>query len=172
MMTTTLTFATLLFFPAMMAFAASSDLFTMTISNRLSIGLVAGFVALAFAAGVEPQVIGIHLLCGFACLAFTFTLFAFGWIGGGDAKLAAATAVWLGFAHMADYGAIASILGGVLTLGIIQMRGMTMPPWLAHSEWFARLNDPGNGVPYGIALAAAGLLLYPDTQLFESVARM
>ena len=164
--------ATLLFFPAMMAFAASSDLFTMTISNRLSIALVAGFVALAPAAGVPLETVGFHLLCGLAVIVFTFTLFAFGWIGGGDAKLAAATAVWLGFAHMADYGAIASILGGVLTLGIIQMRGMTLPPWLSHREWFARLNDPQNGVPYGIALAAAGLLLYPDTQVFESVARL
>ena len=33
-------------FPAMMAFAAASDLFTMTIANRVSIILVVGFVVL------------------------------------------------------------------------------------------------------------------------------
>ena len=41
--------ARLLLFPALMAFAAASDLFTMTISNRVSLALVAGFFALAIA---------------------------------------------------------------------------------------------------------------------------
>ena len=164
--------ATLLFFPAMMAFAASSDLFTMTISNRVSLALVAGYVALAAAAGVPAAEIGFNLLCGAAALALTFTLFAFGWIGGGDAKLAAATAVWLGFGHMADYGALASVLGGLLTLGVIHMRGMTLPGALTQRSWFARLNDPANGVPYGIALAAAGLLIFPQTRLWDAVAAL
>ena len=164
--------ATLLFFPAMMAFAASSDLFTMTISNRVSLALVAGYVALAAAAGVPAEEIGFNLMCGGAALALTFTLFAFGWIGGGDAKLAAATAVWLGFGHMADYGALASVLGGALTLAVIYMRGMTLPGALTRRPWFARLNDPANGVPYGIALAAAGLLIFPQTRLWDAVAAL
>ena len=46
--------AKLLLFPAMMAFAASSDLFTMTISNRIALILVGGFFALAFVAGMSP----------------------------------------------------------------------------------------------------------------------
>ena len=41
--------ARLLLFPALMAFAAASDLLTMTISNRVSLGLVAGFFLLALA---------------------------------------------------------------------------------------------------------------------------
>lgn len=162
--------ATLVFFPAMMAFAASSDFFTMTISNRVSIALVLGFVLLAAAAGVPAGAIAANLLCGAVALCVTFTLFAFGWIGGGDAKLAAATAVWLGFGHMADYGVISSVLGGVLTLAVIQMRGMTLPAALTGRDWFARLNNPANGVPYGIALAAAGLAVFPDTQLWNVVA--
>ena len=39
--------ARLMLFPALMAFAAASDLFTMTISNRISLALVAGFLVLA-----------------------------------------------------------------------------------------------------------------------------
>ena len=39
--------ARLFLFPALMAFAAASDLFTMTISNRVSLLLVAGFAVLA-----------------------------------------------------------------------------------------------------------------------------
>ena len=39
-------------FPALMAFAAASDLFTMTISNRVSLALAVGFLALALLSGM------------------------------------------------------------------------------------------------------------------------
>ena len=40
-------------FPAMMAFAASSDLFTMTIANRVSLALIGGFALLALLTGMS-----------------------------------------------------------------------------------------------------------------------
>ena len=107
---------TLLLFPLVMAFAALSDLFTMTISNRISIALVAVFVPFAWLVGLSGAEIGIHLLCGFGVLVLTFGMFAFGWIGGGDAKLAAATAVWVGWQHLGEYGLYSTFLGGMLTL--------------------------------------------------------
>ena len=89
-----------------------------------------------------------------------------GWIGGGDAKLAAATALWLGFAVLPSYGVFASIFGGVLTLGILQLRNMAMEGPLSSTPWLARLREKNGGIPYGIALAAAGLMVYPDTALW------
>jgi prepilin peptidase CpaA len=163
-----LVLAVLFLFPALMSFAASSDLFTMTISNRVSLALLAGFFVMAAWAGVSVETMVWHLACGMTVLTVTFTLFAFGWIGGGDAKLAAATAVWLGFGQVIEYGTVASVLGGLLTLGIVWMRGMEAPPRLAAADWFARLHNKDNGVPYGIALAAAGLLLYPQTAIFTA----
>src|SRR3954462_8011229 len=94
----------LLLFPALMAFAASSDLFTMTISNRVAILLVAGFFVLAYAIGMDLDAVLSHIGAAFAVLVVTFAFFARGWIGGGDAKLAAATALWLGFDHLVAYG--------------------------------------------------------------------
>jgi prepilin peptidase CpaA len=102
-----------------MVFAAISDLLTMTISNRISIALAVLFVAMAFACGLPARAILWHLACGAAVLILAFGLFARGWIGGGDAKLAAATAIWLGFDHLGDYALSASLLGGLLTLAII-----------------------------------------------------
>src|SRR5215510_1092103 len=81
-------------FPAMMAFAASSDLLTMTISNRVSLILVGGFAALAAIGGVSAADVLSHLAAGCVVLVAAFSLFARGIIGGGDAKLAAATALW------------------------------------------------------------------------------
>jgi prepilin peptidase CpaA len=151
-------------FPATMAFAASSDLFTMTIANRVSLVLAAGFFLLAVLTGMSPAAVGWHLGAGALVLVIGFGLFSFGWVGGGDAKLAAATALWFGFSHLLDYLLYASIFGGALTLALIQFRMLPLPRLLAGHEWIERLHRRGGGVPYGIALAAAALVVYPHTE--------
>ncbi len=161
---------TLVLFPILMVFAAFSDLFTMTISNRVSIALGLTFPALALVAGMPVAEIGWHFSCGFAVLLLTFGFFAVGWVGGGDAKLAATTALWLGWDQLADYGIVASLLGGALTVLILLLRRWPMPSWLLAPEFMGRLADRANGVPYGIALALAGLILYPDSHLWLDVA--
>lgn len=169
-MTAVLDLAALVLFPALMAYSAASDLFTMTIANWISVALVVGFSVLAVASGMPVASIGLdHLACGAVVLVLTFVLFARGWIGGGDAKLAAATAVWLGWSLLSDYALIASVLGAILTLAILRLRKITLPRgWLA-LPWVARLHDRTTGVPYGIALAAAGLFIYPETAFWHAV---
>ena len=150
-------------FPAMMAFAASSDLFTMTISNRVTLMLVGGFFALAAITGINAVEILSHVSAGCVVLIAGFGLFARGIIGGGDAKLAAAAALWLGFDHLLPYLLLASLLGGALTVGLIWFRMAPLPEWLARQAWVERLHGRDAGIPYGIALAAAALAVYPDT---------
>lgn len=156
-------------FPSLMMFAALSDLFTMTISNRISIALVLIFLPFAFFAGLTPAEIGLHLACGFGVLVLTFWMFAMNWIGGGDAKLAAATALWIGWGHIADYGLDSTMIGGALTLLILYVRKLPLPSWAARVPWIAHLHDRQTGVPYGIALAIAGLLIYPETMVWNAV---
>lgn len=157
----------LLLFPALMAFAASSDLLTMTISNRIALGLIAGFVALALITGMSATDIGMHFAAGLVVLVVSFICFARGWIGGGDAKLAAATALWLGFDLLMPYLIYASLLGGLLTIAIIRFRVMALPESLLRHPWIARLHQADAGVPYGIALAAAALLVYPNSVMMQ-----
>src|SRR6476646_10338136 len=123
--------ARLMLFPALMAFAAASDLFTMTISNRVSLALAAGFLALALLSGMAFYDILSHLGAGAAVLVVAFGCFAMGWIGGGDAKVAAAGALWFGFAHLMEYLLYASVFGGALTLLLIQLRQWPLPYPLA-----------------------------------------
>ena len=84
--------ARLMLFPALMAFAAASDLLTMTISNRISLALVAGFLALALLGGMGLYDFALHVAAGATVLVVAFGCFAMGWVGGGDAKVAAAAA--------------------------------------------------------------------------------
>jgi prepilin peptidase CpaA len=146
-----------------MAFAACSDLLTMTISNRLSLALAGGCLVLTVGSGMTLEASGLHLAAGAIVLIIAFICYARGWIGGGDAKLAAATALWFGFDFLLDYLVYASLFGGVLTMLIIQFRLLPLPGALARQPWIARLHEKGAGVPYGIALAAAALTVYPHT---------
>jgi prepilin peptidase CpaA len=160
----------LMLFPAMMAFAASSDLLTMTISNRVSLILVASFFALALATGMGAAEMLSHAGAAGIVLAVGFGCFVRGWVGGGDAKLAAATALWLGFDYLVTYLIYASLFGGVLTVALLQFRMWPLPRLLAGQEWAERLHSKDAGVPYGIALAAAALAVYPDTPWMAAIA--
>jgi prepilin peptidase CpaA len=153
----------LLLFPALMAFAASSDLLTMTISNRLSLALAGGFFLLMIVTGMSLHAAGMHVAAAAIVLVVAFVFFSQGWIGGGDAKLAAATALWFGFDYLLDYLIYASLFGGALTLAIIQFRKIPLPAMLARQGWILRLHETDAGIPYGIALAAAALAVYPKT---------
>jgi prepilin peptidase CpaA len=160
----------LMLFPAVMAFAASSDLLTMTISNRVSLILAAGFLILAPVSGMSAADMLSHAGAAAIVLVVAFGFFARGWIGGGDAKLAAATALWFGFDHLLDYLFYASLIGGAMTLLLIQFRLRPLPALLTGQTWAERLHRKDAGVPYGIALAAAALAVYPDTLWMKALA--
>jgi prepilin peptidase CpaA len=157
----------LVIFPLLMVFSALADLFTMTIPNRVSVVLIGAFFLLAAYLQLPWQFVVSHVACGVAILLLTFVLFHFGWIGGGDAKLAASTALWLGWDVLLDYGLAASIVGGILTVAVIALRRYNLPSRLLSYRFIALWADKGNGVPYGIALAIAGLLIYPHTNVWQ-----
>ena len=161
---TILEYAVFLIFPLVMIYAAISDLTTMTISNTVSLILLgAFFIAAPLLPGMNIETFGLHLAAGATVLIGGFALFSFGWIGGGDAKIAAAGALWLGFGHTIEYMVWTALLGGVLTLLILRARRRFLPEFAMRREWIARLHEPSGGVPYGIALGAAALLIYPQT---------
>jgi len=161
--------ARLMLFPALMAFAAASDLFTMTISNRVSLALVAGFLLLAAASGMGFYEILMHVAAGATVLTVAFACFAMGWIGGGDAKVAASAALWFGFGYLLNYLIYASLFGGALTLLLLQFRQWPLPYALVGQTWLLRLHAKESGIPYGIALAIGALTIYPETDWIKAV---
>jgi prepilin peptidase CpaA len=159
----------LLVFPAAMALAAATDLFTMTVPNRIALVLVVGFLLLAPMIGMSWNDLGLHVAMGVLGLALGFCLFAFGWVGGGDAKLFAATCLWLGPELLFTYAVFAALLGGALTLALLFLRAVPLPAPLVNQGWLVRLHNAKEGVPYGIALAAAGLIVYPQTPFMAAL---
>ncbi|WP_157017539.1 A24 family peptidase [Mesorhizobium xinjiangense] len=153
-------------FPFCMVFAAVSDLMSMTIQNRVSLLLVAGFALIAPMTGMPWEAYGLHFLVMAAVLAFTFTLFALNVMGGGDAKLMAASALWMGPGMaLVDYLFTATMLGGALTLGLLLFRNSPLAIFAGRSIFTQHLADASVGIPYGIALGAGGLLAFPASPL-------
>ncbi len=164
MMDDLLMIAVMLIFPATMAFAAASDLISMTISNRLSFVLMGGFAVLAIWSGMGLEQVGWHVLAGASVLVVGFAMFAFGWIGGGDAKLAASTALWFGFSYqLVEYLLVSALFGGALTIIMLTYRNFPVPKLLHGQAWAIRLHRADEGVPYGLALAAGALTVYPKS---------
>ncbi|MDZ5700159.1 prepilin peptidase [Chelativorans sp. M5D2P16] len=155
-------------FPFCMAFAAVSDMVSMTIANRISLILVAAFVVLAPLTGMPWLAVGMHLAAGMAVLTVTFTLFAIGGMGGGDAKLMAATAVWFGFGiGLADYLVTSALAGGALTLALLMFRKSPLAMLAGNNTLLRHFADEKAGIPYGVALGLGGLLAYGESPLMQ-----
>ncbi len=163
-------YSLLLIFPALMAFAAMMDLFTMTIPNRISIWLVAGFLIAAPLTGMSWEQFFLHIGTGVGVLVIGIALFAFGIVGGGDAKLLAAASFWIGFDYLGQYMVMVAVFGGILAIMLISYRGMLPPRILIGQAWAMRLHNKKEGIPYGLALTGAALWVFPTTAWFTSVA--
>lgn len=156
-------------FPACMAFAAAMDLITMTVPNRIPLVLIIGFACLAPLVGLSLSEIGVQVVAAIVALAVGFGMFAMGWIGGGDAKLFAATVLWLNPEALVTYIFFSAILGGALTLVLLAYRSYPLPSFMMSQDWVVRLHQPREGVPYGIALAAGGLIAYSHTPFMAAL---
>lgn len=156
--------------PALLVAAAGWDITSFTIPNSLTLALAAVFCAFALAAGLSPASVGLHAAAGSIGLAIGFALFALGYIGGGDAKLYAGAALWLGPHDLVIYTLVATILGGFLTLMILGLRQLPLPAGLARQGWILKLHDNRTGIPYGVALAAGIFAILPQTEILRIAA--
>lgn len=151
-------------FLVLLAAAALSDVATMEIPNWISLGLAVGYVPAAALAGLDWTLISAHLGFGAAAFAVCALLFSLGLMGGGDAKLIAAAAVWTGWAALPSFVLATAVAGGVLALAALAARCVAAPS--ASLPAFAnRLLEPGQGVPYAVAIAAGGFAAAPLTPL-------
>jgi prepilin peptidase CpaA len=154
----------LLFVFAMLS-AAVSDLTTYKIRNKLILTLLLAYLVVAPIAGIPGHEMARSVAVACLALLISFALFAAGWIGGGDAKLATVTTLWLGADNAFAYLVLLSLLGGVLAVIVYFFRTSLFPERLAKIGWIARLRSRAEGVelPYGVAITLAGLGVLPST---------
>lgn len=154
---------------AAMIGAAAYDVATLTIPNWISLVLIALFPLVAFSAGIGWSEIGVHVAVGFGALVLGIGLFAARLIGGGDAKLFAAIALYMGGAGIGAYVFAVAVAGGALACVLLLARWIASHG-MARFVWLSHLTKAGAGIPYGIAIAAGGLFVFPATHLFVQAA--
>ena len=147
-------------FAALLIYAACCDIGRLTIPNWVSAALAVLFVAAALLVGMSLPELALHLAFGAGMLVVGFFLFQAGIIGGGDAKLFAAAAIWTGFGAFVPFMFWTAAAGGVLALALLAARQV-----LRQSEtnpaFVNRLLKNENGVPYGVAIMTGGLMALP-----------
>lgn len=150
-------------FPFCLAMAAFTDLFSMTIPNRIPLAVLAAFPIAAYMAGLPLADIGMHVLAAALVFAVCLALFAANVMGGGDAKLLTACAVWFGInMSLLEFAVYVSFIGGLLTVAIVVLRSQ------AQAIHAMGIDLPGSvlmakKIPYGIAIAIGGFLAYPSS---------
>ncbi len=149
-------------FAGLLIFAAFSDVATMKIPNWVSIALAAAFPIYAVMTGLSWAAIGWHVAFGVAVLVVGYLLFQINVMGGGDAKLIAAAAVWTGVGSFSTFAIWTALAGGVLAL-ILMFARKAVQPSETRPAFVNRLLKPRGGVPYGVAIAVGGLVIAGST---------
>ena len=127
-----------------LVFAAVTDLRRRQIDNWLNVAIALGAPLFWLASGLSLGGVGIQLAVAFAAFAVLAGLFAIGAMGGGDVKLLTALALWIEPTGFLKLLIIMALLGGVLTI-------------VCGTWHIARRNKGKIAVPYGSAIASAGL---------------
>jgi prepilin peptidase CpaA len=160
----------LLIFPALAIVAALKDATSYTIPNWISLALIVAFVPASLASGASLATIGVCLAAGLIALMAGMGMFAAGWIGGGDAKLFAAAALWLGWPAAFSFMLATGLAGGALTLGLLSLRSGWFAPIVAGGPaWVRKLGAEGGDIPYGVAIAVGALATFPQGALAVAI---
>lgn len=161
--------AVLLVFPALVITAGLRDAVSYTIPNWISLALIAAFPVAALVLGLPLGAIGLSLAIGAGALVAAMGMFALRWIGGGDAKLFAAAALWMGWPGVMSFVMFTALAGGGLAVCLIGLRSAWMRPYVVNGPaWVARLVEPGENVPYGLAIAVGALAAFPTSALMRA----
>ena len=144
--------------------AAVEDALSFTIPNWVSLALLAAFGPAAFAVGMPFPVMALNLGIGAAALVAGMVMFALRWLGGGDAKLLAAVSLWLGWTAIPTFLIGTALAGGAMAVMLLTLRSAPLRPLiLLGPRWVNRLAEPGEGVPYGVAIAVGAFAAMPLT---------
>ena len=149
-------------FPLTVLYAVISDIRALQIPNWASITIAATFLPAALLGEIDLATIAVHYGLGVALLALGTILFIRGIFGGGDVKLLAAIAVWIGWDELAPYLLLVALIGGVLALAVMVARRFSRLPSIFDSlPWLGRTPANSQVVPYGVAIGLAAITLFP-----------
>ena len=158
----------LIVLPALTIVAALYDLTTMKIPNWISGFLILGFFPTALILGLSLDVVAVSVALAIAALLMGAGMFALNWIGGGDAKLMAASILWMGLSGSLPFLLYTALAGGGFCILLMTARRHLQVFAVTGPNWIIRLMQPKGDIPYGVAIAIGALLAYPSSPLMTA----
>ena len=155
------------FFSIPLIIAALSDATSMKIPNWVSVVMIAGFFILLPHTWQGPADFAIHIAVAMTFLIAGFTLFSFGILGGGDAKLMAAAAIWFTWLDVTPFILYTSLFGAALGIFLLIGRKF-LPVRLMTSQWVYSMFRDQKKMPYGLAIAAGGVFAIPSSLISQA----
>lgn len=151
------------------AWAVVTDVRRLIIPNAACVAVAVAFLPAALLGGLDWTAIAWHYGIGIALLLAGMAAFARRLVGGGDVKLLAAVAVWIGRDDILAYLVVMTLLGGVLAGAVlIAARLKRALPALARIAWLGDGGLKGQSIPYGAAVGIAAILLLPKSPALPS----
>lgn len=137
--------------------AAVWDAVTMTIPNYLVLAVLALYVA-SLAVNFDLSDILFDVLAAVLIFVVCFVLFALGWLGGGDAKLAPGAVLWVGYDGFLPFLIAMTLAGGILAIALLLLRA-GLRAGSASQDRLPVVLQWAKPVPYGIAISAGAILV-------------
>jgi prepilin peptidase CpaA len=156
----------LIVFPLLLTYAALGDIRNLRIPNWLNGLIFAAFFPVALVMGMPLEMIPWHLLSFAVALALGIALFSFGFIGGGDGKMLAAVAVWFGWSDpLMTFLIFTALCGGLQALAHLAWKTLSLEygVWGKEGALKKKVLSQKMELPYGLAIAAGGLLTMPSS---------
>lgn len=170
-----LSYFILYLFPALLLLCAAYDVAAYRIPNWLCAAIAGSYLPVAILSGMPYGAIGLSVLAGVIVLVVGMVMFALKWVGGGDAKMLAAASLWVSLDRSGSmlgilgYVVMAGIIGGGFAILLLMFRRFPLPASLAGQTWLLRLHSTGQGIPYGVALAIAGIWIFQKSMLYANL---
>lgn len=129
----------------------------MTIPNYLVLAVMALYVV-SLTTGFDFSKILFDLLAAVIIFAVCFFLFAMGWLGGGDAKMAPGAVLWVGYDGFIEFVIAMTLAGGALSIALLALRGGLRGAG-ASQDRLPLVLKWASPVPYGIAISIGAILM-------------
>ena len=144
---------------AVLTLCALHDVTSFKIPNRYVAVLLLGWAPTMLLTGAPTQTLAASALIAGVVLLVGFGMFAASLIGAGDVKLLAATTLWIAPRDVAAFVLVTAVVGGLLGLTLLRVRSLPLPSFAHRAGWLVQLHGRERVMPYGVAIAAAAMLI-------------
>lgn len=159
-------------FPVLIMSAGIADYASLKIPNWLNGLIAASIIPFVLVSGMPVEIFAWHVVAAIITFLVGMVLFSSSLIGGGDVKMAAACALWIGWVPLPEFALLTLVAGGILAGGTLLWVAVEHVMMIGKDDepfWYRAITSNRIQLPYGLAIAAGGTIIFPATWWLQGV---